>query len=69
MRVFYTNDFAGHWPVGTAAVIVARNADEAYELMTSKLIAMGLMKDGNEFTLVEIATDVTSVTVLCDGNY
>lgn len=69
MRVFYTNDFRGHWPVGTAAVIVARNLDEAYVLMTSKLIAMGLGADNSDFTISELPTDSTNVVVLCDGNY
>lgn len=69
MRVFYTNDFRGHWPVGTAAVIVARNLDEAYVLMTSQLIALGLAKDNSNFTIKELTTDSTQVVVLCDGNY
>lgn len=69
MRVFYSNDFRGHWPVGTAAVIVARNLDEAYTLMLSKLIGMGLGKDQSDFTVHEVATDATGVIVLQDGDY
>jgi hypothetical protein len=67
--VFYTNDFRGHWPVGTSAVIVARDLDEAYVLMTSQLIAMGLGTDNADFTIKELATDSTRVVVLQDGNY
>lgn len=69
MRVFYTNDFRGHWPVGTSAVIVARNIDEAYTLMTSQLIAMGLGADNSDFTIKELPTDSTQVVVLQDGDY
>jgi hypothetical protein len=68
MRVFYSNDFRGHWPVGTAAVIVARDLDEAYVLLTSQLIAMGLGKD-NDFTVVEVPTDSSRCIVLQDGEY
>lgn len=69
MRVFYTNDFRGHWPVGTSAVIVARNLDEAYVLMNNQLCAMGLSKDNSEFTIKELLTDSTRVVVLQDGDY
>ncbi len=68
MRVFYSSDFRGYWPVGTAAVIVARNADEAHTLLLSKLIGMGLGADQN-FTLAELKTDSTNVVVLNDGDY
>ena len=69
MRVFYTNDFRGHYPVGTSAVIVARNLGEAYVLMTSQLIAMGLGTDNSDFTITELPTDSTRVVVLNDGEY
>lgn len=68
MQVFYTNDFRGFYPVGTAAVVVARNLDEAYVLMTNQLVGMGLGAD-NAFTLHELATDSTRVVVLCNGDY
>lgn len=68
MKVFYTNDFRGHYPVGTAAVVVARNLDEAYVLMNNQLCAMGLAEN-NDYTLKELVTDSTHVVVLCDGNY
>ena len=67
MRVFYTNDFRGHYPVGTSAVIVARDFDEAYVLMTSQIIAMGLGKDNSDFSIKELPTDSTRVVVLQDG--
>jgi len=68
MRVFYSNDFQGYWPVGTSAVIVARDKDEAYVLLLNKLIGLGLGRD-KDFTVQELATDHTQVIVLQDGNY
>ena len=64
MRVFYTNDFRGYYPVGASAVIVARDLDEAYRLMTSRLIAMGLGVNNSDFTIKELSTDSTQVVVL-----
>lgn len=70
MRVFYSNNFRGHYPVGTSAVIVARDKDEAHVLLTSKLIGMGLPpRPDDNITIHEVPTDCTSVTVLQDGDY
>ena len=68
MSVFYTNNFCGHWPVGTAAVIVARDLDEAYVLMSKQLCEMGLAQN-KDFSIKELATDRTHVVVLQDGDY
>mgnify|MGYP003639638745 CR=1 FL=1 len=68
MSVFYTNNFCGHWPVGTAAVIVARNLDEAYVLMSKQLREMGLAQNDG-FSINELPTDRTHVVVLQDGDY
>lgn len=68
MSVFYTNNFCGHWPVGTAAVIVARNLDEAYVLMSKQLCEMGLAQT-EDFSIKELPTDRTHVVVLQDGDY
>ncbi len=70
MRVFYATGFEGHWPVGTSAVIVARDKDEAYVLLNNKLIGIGLPQSkDHDFTMEEVETDRTSVVVLQDGNY
>lgn len=69
MRVFYSNDFRGFYPVGTSAVIVARDLDEAFVLMTSSLIAAGLGDDNKDFTIKELKTDSTSVVILQNGDY
>ena len=70
MRVFYSNDFRGDYPVGTSAVIVARDKDEAHVMLTSKLIGMGLPpRADDDITIHEVPTDCTSVTVLQDGDY
>ena len=68
MRVFYSRDFRGHWPVGTSAVVAARDLDEARALLTAQLAGVGLGND-QPFTLTELQTDTPHVVVLQDGDY
>lgn len=70
MKVFFARGFEGHYPVGTSAVIVARNKDEAHVLLNSQLIGMGLpQKKESNYELEEVATDRTGVIILQDGDY
>ena len=69
MRVFYSTDFRGYWPVGTAAVVVARDRDEAWALLKGRLSSMGLWREGDHFTVDELSTEKESVVMLHDGNY
>lgn len=70
MRVFYCNDFTGHWPVGTAAVIVAKDAGEAETLLRLALEADGLAeRNTGEIRINELKTEAPSVILLCNGVY
>lgn len=68
MKVFTCDDHEGHWPVGTASVVVADNEDEAREMLTEKLNGIGIEDDG-DFTLNELVVSEKRVLVLCDGEY
>ncbi len=67
MKVFTCNDFEGHWPVGTAAIIVAETEDEAIGELGQRLLDRGL--PGIGFSLNELDLSSSSVLILCDGNY
>ena len=69
MRVFTCNNFEGHFPVGTAAVIVADNVVDAMRALNTGLKGIGLPDDVKVGDLVEVDTDVPSVDILCDGDY
>ena len=69
MNIYYSNDFRGHWPVGTSAVIVARDLNEAYVLMAKELLSRGLGKDKHDFIVKELRTAEAGVIVLQDGDY
>lgn len=44
MRTFYTNDFVGHWPVGTGAVVLAKDKSEARRKLRALLKKHGLIQ-------------------------
>ena len=64
LRVFYSNDFKGFYPVGTAAVVVAKNEREARKLLEA---AHPMAKKGA--TLVELKLTKAQAVILLDGNY
>ena len=71
MKVFYATGFQGHWPVGTSAVMVAKDRDEALYLLGVELAKHGL-KPGDaygDFEVVELDTSVANAVVLQDGEY
>lgn len=68
MKVYVSTDFEGHWPVGSAAVVVAENESDAATLLSAELLKHGLPAGGT-FTLREVPTDKATAVVLCDGNY
>ena len=67
MRIFTCNDHHGHWPVPTASVVIAKNEDEAREMLTQELEGRGIKVF--DFTLVEINPNKKQVVVLSDGEY
>lgn len=66
MKVFISKDFTGHWPVGTAAVILAEDDVQAKFYLRQDLKARGLGEQ-TVFTVQEISGP--GAHILCDGNY
>lgn len=68
MKVFVTNQFNGHWPVGTAASVVAPDVVTACMLLEAKLAEIGLSQpvDQNDFTELDLGQ--AGVVILCDGD-
>lgn len=68
-RVYTATGFAGHCPVGTAAVIVASDEAEAKRLLDKALVANGL-PPATQGQLLEVGTTLPShCHILCDGDY
>lgn len=42
LKVFYNRNFKGHWPVGTSAIVIAANHEEAAQALEKELLDHGL---------------------------
>ena len=69
MRVFTHNKFEGHWPVGTAAVVVAENRATAKFRLEWALKEVGLTQTIDMADFDELDLQTESAAILNDGNY
>ena len=70
MKVFTSNDFKGVHPVGTAAVIIAVDEEDARKQLDAALAAANLPQNGGyAYTLHQIKVSKPCVTILNDGVY
>jgi len=69
MNVWTNTKFHGHYPVGTAAVVVAANEQLAAAVLNQKLLAHGLAASATPEQFERLPTTHTLAVVLCDGNY
>lgn len=68
-RVYTNNEFTGHYPVGTAAVVVSSSQEEAAGLLNALLKVHGLPGDAKIEDMREIGLKHPDARILCDGNY
>lgn len=69
MKVYTCNTFRGHYPIGSAAVVVADSAQLAAAQLETELNTMGLDQRVTEWQMIELMCDQPTVRVLVDGNY
>ena len=69
MKIYTCNNFTGHWPVGTAAVVVAANPIEASILLNKELVKGRLDGDATPDDMWELSADTEKVRILCNGDY
>ena len=67
MKIFTCRNFDGHWPVGVAAVIVAKDEEKARQLLDWELRAIGL--ELGDATLTKVDVKKPAAFILADGNY
>lgn len=68
--VYVCTSFRGHWPVGTAAVVVEKDAAAAARALESELAKQGLAQDIKPSDMQVVKTrNMGHVMVLCDGDY
>ncbi len=68
MNIYSNTSFTGHWPVGTAAVVRANNAEEAAEILNAELRLLGLRGDATAEGM-ELWSRKDRVLILSDGDY
>lgn len=68
MKVFTCTGFEGHYPVGTAAVVVADNEAEARDQLVMCLALNGLPQD-RPLEIKELSLAIRTAVILNDGNY
>ena len=68
MKVFVNTSFRGNWPIGTSAVVVAKNAQEAAEMLTEE-VSYIRQQTIDAVDMIEVKTKVASVTILQSGDY
>jgi hypothetical protein len=69
MKVFYSDDFSGKWPVPVAAIVVAEDETKARILMEQLLIKHDLEYDDQHFTLIEVSLNKATAIMVSDGEY
>lgn len=69
MNVYAATGFSGHWPVGTAAVIIAPSAERAVELLNKESRSNGLPGDATVNHLTHVCSKQEQVLILNDGDY
>jgi len=68
LRVWTCDDFRGFYPVGSAAVVVAKDEETARTKLREALEDHGLGEQG-DLPLTEVLTDVPGAIILVDGDY
>lgn len=70
MKVFTNTEFAGHWPVGTSAVVVAETREDAAKMLDSLLKVVNLTQPSlNPKTMVEVDISKPTAIILQNGDY
>jgi len=69
MRVFTCNNFIGHYPVGSAAIVVADDVHVARQMLVEHLQAIGLPQGTHKLELTQVRTAKPTTIILVDGNH
>ena len=69
MNVYTIIGFTGHWPAGTAAVVVAQTAAMAARALEEALRQQGLPQMIDPAKMERLSTYVPTIRILNDGNY
>jgi len=70
MKLYVCTDHDRHWPTGVASVIIAKNENEAKELLNKALVRHGLKPyDEKPYVLHKVSQNKPKAIILYDGDY
>jgi hypothetical protein len=69
LGVYVCNQFTGHYPVGSAAVVVAESQQRAAQILNDQLREQGLIGDATANMMALVVQKAPQAIILCDGNY
>jgi hypothetical protein len=68
MNTWTITDFEGHYPVGTAAIVIAENVNMAITILEDKLKQEGLQQQIKPEQLIPMAAGARYVRILNNGD-
>lgn len=72
-KIYYITGFRGYWPVGTAAIMIARSPEEAKALLENELAERDIeLKQEiriDQIKQIDPARSIQAAIILNDGNY
>lgn len=69
MKIYTNNQFTGHYPVGSAAVVMAKTPAEAARRLNTVLRSMGLPASATSKDMNVFPVGDEVVRVIRDGDY
>lgn len=69
LKIYVNTSFTGHYPVGTAAVIVAEAPAKAAVLLNAELMNQGLKPTAKSDEMEELNITVAAAHILNNGDY
>ena len=69
MKLFYNKEFEGLYPVGTAAIVVAKDSTRAAQMLQAELEDKGMHQTVLPSSMVEFKGNKELVIIVNDGDY
>lgn len=69
LKVFTNTEFEGMYPVGTAAVIIAKDKHDAARLLSDQLSDAGMESNVGIEHMIEVNISESKAIILCNGDY
>lgn len=69
LRIYACNNFRGHYPAGTSAIMIAKTREDAAELLEQHLMKQGLSQLISTEQIFEIDSSTEQAVIFSNGDY